>query len=88
LTKYRKNLVVIEAVQLTKDNWKDIFDFINSPDSNMCKYNLTPNGELKIKTEKNDIVVHKGDWIIKDVMGEFYSCKPDIFEKTYELVED
>ena len=28
-----------------------------------------------------------GDWIIKGVKGEFYPCKPDIFEATYELVE-
>lgn len=27
------------------------------------------------------------DWIIKGVNGEFYPCKPDIFEKTYEAVE-
>jgi hypothetical protein len=27
-----------------------------------------------------------GDWIIKGVNGEFYPCKPDIFEKTYEAV--
>ena len=30
---------------------------------------------------------NKGDYIIKGVNGEFYPCKPDIFEKTYELVE-
>jgi len=28
-----------------------------------------------------------GDWIIKGVKGEFYPCKPDIFEQTYEAVE-
>ena len=28
-----------------------------------------------------------GDWIIKGVAGEFYPCKPDIFEQTYEAVE-
>ena len=26
----------------------------------------------------------EGDYIIKGVQGEFYSCKPDIFEQTYE----
>ena len=30
----------------------------------------------------------KGDWIIKGVKGEFYPCKPDIFEETYEKVEE
>ncbi len=28
----------------------------------------------------------KGDYVIKGVQGEFYPCKPDIFEKTYEAV--
>lgn len=35
--------------------------------------------------------IHKanaGDWIITGVNGEKYPCKPDIFQKTYELVED
>lgn len=30
----------------------------------------------------------RGDWIIKDVQGEFYPCKPDIFEATYEPAEE
>ena len=30
----------------------------------------------------------KGDYIIKGINGEFYPCKPDIFEKTYELIND
>lgn len=29
-----------------------------------------------------------GDWIIRGVQGEFYPCKPDIFEATYEPVEE
>lgn len=28
-----------------------------------------------------------GDWIIKGIRGELYPCKPDVFEKTYEIVE-
>ena len=30
----------------------------------------------------------RGDWIIKGVKGEYYPCKPDIFEATYEVVKD
>ena len=30
--------------------------------------------------------VSEGDWIIKGIKGEFYPCKPDIFEATYEPV--
>ncbi len=28
-----------------------------------------------------------GDYIIKGIQGEFYPCKPDIFEQSYESVE-
>lgn len=37
-----------------------------------------------IKTLEGQHIASKGDWIIKGVNGEFYPCKPDIFEKTYE----
>lgn len=43
---------------------------------------------LAIQTLEGVIVASPGDWIIKGVQGEFYPCKPDIFEQTYEPVED
>lgn len=39
-----------------------------------------------IHTLEGRLQVIDGDWIIKDVQGELYPCKPDIFEATYELV--
>lgn len=39
---------------------------------------------LVIKTLEGDMRAERGDYIIKGVNGEFYPCKPDIFEKTYE----
>jgi len=41
---------------------------------------------LVIKTLEGDMKVMPNDWVIKGVNGEFYPCKPDIFEKTYEDV--
>lgn len=41
-----------------------------------------------IDTLEGGHIVCPGDWIIKGVNGEFYPCKPDIFEKTYEEVVD
>ena len=41
---------------------------------------------FKIKTLEGDITASVGDYIIKGVQGEFYPCKPDIFEQTYETV--
>lgn len=47
---------------------------------------LLPSHELYIKTLEGELHVSVGDYIIKGVNGEFYPCKPDIFEKTYEPV--
>ena len=41
-----------------------------------------------IRTLEGDMKISNGDYIIKGVNGEFYPCKPDIFEKTYERVDD
>lgn len=43
--------------------------------------------ELDIQTLEGIIHANKGDYIITGVHGEIYSCKPDIFEEVYELVE-
>lgn len=51
------------------------------------------NGELIIKTLEDGIggkakhAATVGDFVIRGVKGEFYFCKPDIFEQTYEVVE-
>lgn len=46
------------------------------------------NEELMIQTLEGNMKASPGDWIITGVHGEKYPCKPDIFEKTYEPVED
>lgn len=46
------------------------------------------NGAYYIDTLEGRHVVTSGDWIITGVKGERYPCKPDVFEKTYELVEE
>lgn len=80
MTKYRKKPVVIEAVQ-----------FINSADIHeFCKDKVRePVGHdyLEIDTLEGIMKASIGDYIIKGVKGEFYPCKPDIFEATYEKVK-
>jgi len=77
---YRKKPVVIEAVQFTgtKENLAEIFKF--------CPAIGWLAGDLLIKTLEGTRKANCGDWIIKGVKGEFYPCKPDIFEQTYEPV--
>lgn len=47
---------------------------------------VDPNPYMIIVTREGRMIASPGDWIIKGVKGEFYPCKPDIFEKTYEAV--
>ena len=46
------------------------------------------NGSFMIRTLEGDMRVDYGDWIIRGVAGEFYPCKPDIFNQTYKLSEN
>lgn len=46
------------------------------------------NVEMEIETLEGVMKADKGDWIIRGVKGELYPCKPDVFEMTYEKVED
>lgn len=39
---------------------------------------------IKIETLEGEMEAKQGDWIIKGVKGEFYPCKPDVFEATYD----
>ena len=48
---------------------------------------VPPLGELYIPTLEGTMTAKPGDWIIRGVKGEFYPCKPDIFEATYEAVD-
>lgn len=44
--------------------------------------------ETLVWTLEGEMRVSNGDWLIKGVAGEIYSCKPDIFEATYEPVSE
>ena len=84
--KFRKKPVVIEAMQLTSENRDEVMNFVTS---NNCYPDFEGREPiLKIQTLEGDMTAKLGDWIIKGVNGEFYPCKNDIFEKTYEQVEE
>jgi hypothetical protein len=78
---WRKKPVVIQAIQFTALT-KFVARFVGrSIDANV-------NGTAVIHTLEGDMTVSVDDWIIRGVQGEFYPCKPDIFEATYERVLD
>lgn len=77
--KYRKKPVVVEA---------EVFDPEVQPlpfrDDGVC---CLENGTWFIQTLEGPLRLTPGDYVVKGVKGEFYPCKPDIFEATYEPVE-
>jgi len=83
MAKYRKKPVVIEAIKWDGNNYLQMDDFIGS-NNNL----YTKNKKLNIITLEGTMTANIGDYIIKGVEGEFYPCKPDIFHKTYEKVEE
>lgn len=82
--KYRKKPVVIEAIKYEKEHIGRALDFCNNNEN--IQYNPEDN-EYYIHTLEGDMKVSEGDYIIKGINGEFYPCKPDIFEKTYETLD-
>ena len=86
--KYRKKPVVVEAVQFV-DTEKSILKLSElGLDPVRVDYADLDNPVLKIETLEGLMIATEGDYIIKSVQGEFYPCKPDIFEQTYEPVEN
>ena len=92
MPKYRKKPIVIEAWQVSENNWQeleemapDIITFVGN------RIGEAPNDleclGLNIRTLEGTMFAGINDWIIKGIKGEFYPCKPDIFEATYELVK-
>lgn len=92
--KYRKKPIVIEAIIWKGDNLEEVMNFLNTEfEYNKDDYYYTykfiyDKDGLIIRTLEGLMKVSIGDFIIKGINGEYYPCKPDIFEKTYEKVED
>ena len=85
--KYRKKPVIIEARQFTEDSYWEIREWLGN---DLVAVHMEGNKPLSllIATLEGHITASLNDYIIKGVQGEFYPCKPDIFEQTYDLVEE
>ena len=88
--KYRKKPIEIEAIKFNGENAYEIMQWAHKdcPDEFNSIVRAAPfKDRLVIRTLEGLMEAHGGDWIIKGIKGEFYPCKPDIFEATYEAVE-
>lgn len=87
--RYRKRPVIVDAMRFvgTAQDLAAVYMWVEQytePRGVRIDYYT---GEMIIRTLEGDMRCDYGDWIIRGVGGEFYPCKNDIFEKTYELVE-
>lgn len=86
--RYRTKPCEIEAIQFVGTNLKEIEEF--------CEHRYCVGSEfqgnrcigIKIETLGRYLDASIGDYIVKGLFGEFYPCKPDIFEKLYEQITE
>lgn len=95
--KYRKKPVIIDAMKFeyNLDALNKLRKFCEGNLGNVSKaQHPDAKAEAELGTLEDGIhltvkhIATEGDWIIKGVQGEFYACKPHIFEATYELVSE
>lgn len=84
MPKYRKIPVTIEARRLMwgAESQKELMEWVRESSNGLCSVSMCPDG-LLINTLEGTMLAAFGDYVIRGVNGEFYPCKPDIFEKTY-----
>ena len=93
MAQYRKKPVIIEAIQYNNLNREEIEKFVGKKlhqeletETAYLAGKGSPKFSLIIETLEGNHKAMPNDYIIKGIKGEFYPCKPDIFEATYEKV--
>lgn len=86
--KFRKKPVEIEAIQFTYTNINAVLKFAGEFIVSEERDGIGVVGYFIKTLEGNSYIISNKDYIIKGVKGEFYPCKPDIFEQTYDKVND
>ncbi|MAK64730.1 MAG: hypothetical protein CMF75_08360 [Maricaulis sp.] len=89
MARYRKKPVEVEAMRLTEASRNTVMNWMICGGAKPRLRRAPGQAELRqvlVPTLEGNMAADMGDWIIKGVAGEFYPCKPEIFEQTYELV--
>ena len=89
MSKFIKKPVEIEAIQWTGENIDELLAFANTGSMPLWGRNFQINKmkkEVQINTLEGEMIGRINNWIIRGVKGEFYPCKPDIFDETYESI--
>ena len=86
MSRYKKKPVVINAFKYQPQQVGTLIKWLDSFDDHKTDITVQKD-HLIIHTLEGDMRADKGDWVIRGIQGEYYPCKPDIFEATYELAE-
>lgn len=82
---YVKRPVIVEAMQFTRNNWEELKEFGKQKVNNYrCAKHIGAKAICDIKTLEGNMTATEGDYIIRGVFGEYYPCKEEIFNITYE----
>ena len=101
MKQYRKKPVVIDAIQWTGKNLREVIAFTDGPPDTRTHHSKMKWYEYEDLVAREGLMIYTledgggkakhfasiGDFIIRGVKGEYYACKPDIFEMTYDAVE-
>jgi hypothetical protein len=86
-SRFRKKPVVIEAAQVNSLDHDGVLDIVRWCGGRAVGEEDHPTAMIAIDTLEGTMFADPGDWVIRGVQGEFYPCKPDIFDATYEPVD-
>lgn len=93
--KFRKRPVVVEAVQYTEHDAREIMiglvdTFFGHPAQRVTTEEgaVVRTGKIMVRTLEGPLLASPGDWIVRGIQGEEYPVKPEVFEKTYEPVDE
>lgn len=85
MKKYQKKPVIVEAIQINSFDYDEMCEIVK-----WCN-GLAIDEEdyvIAVPTLEGRMMAKSGDWIIKGIQGEFYPCKPDIFEASYMEISE
>ncbi len=87
--RYKTKPVEVEAVQFISDTPNILLEIQNFMDVDILtvSYTIPSDPIIKLETPGGIVNVHRGDYIVKGLEGEFYPCKPEPFRKKYELIK-
>jgi hypothetical protein len=78
-----------KPVEIQAEQWLGtVIQYNDLLSANIINKELHEDGSCDIETLEGTMKCNLNDYIIKGIKGEFYPCKPDIFELTYELVTE